>query len=49
MTAKEYLWFWKTSFSYMQGYSLFYILIRLPAATFNYRKAIIQDKLNKGK
>ena len=45
MQIKDYIWFWKTSWSYMKG-SRREFWFGLIKATYNYRKAFIEDKKN---
>ncbi len=43
MKLHDYIWFWRTSWSYMSG-SRIEFWLGLPRATMGYRKAFIQDK-----
>ena len=44
MKISEYLWFWKTSWSYMKGERIIFFK-GIIGATINYRKAVINDLL----
>ncbi len=43
MTLSEYLWFWKTSWSYMGGNRIEFWTGIIPV-TYRYRKLVIEDK-----
>ena len=43
MNLNEYLWFWKTSWSYMRGLRTEFWL-NIIQTTFRYRKIIMDDK-----
>ena len=45
MKLKDYLWFWKTSWSYMRGARLEF-WIRIIPVTYRYRRQFILDKKN---
>jgi hypothetical protein len=48
MTFKEYVWFFKTSWSYTGGIkNLKSFIIGLPLATWRYRKSMILDSLDR--
>ena len=43
MNIKDYIWFWKTSWSYMRGLRLEFWMGIIPA-TIRYRKMFLEDK-----
>jgi hypothetical protein len=43
MNFKDYIWFWRTSWHYMEG-SRKEFWIRIIPVTFKYRKSVLEDK-----